>query len=60
MKPRKRLGNLKPGDEFIHEFITYKVGHADGHGYVYCTDVIAHKVTRMYIDCEVEVVENEK
>lgn len=60
MKPLKRLGNLMYGDLFIHDFITYKVGHADGHGFVYCTNMITHKVTRMCIDCEVEVKEQNK
>lgn len=57
MNPRKKLGFLKSGDLFIHDFITYKVGHADGHGYVYCTNVATHKVTKICIDCEVEVKE---
>lgn len=57
MNPRKRLGNLSYGDLFRLNFITYKVGHADGNGYVYCTNVITHKVTRICIDCEVEVKE---
>lgn len=59
MKPRKKLGFLKNGDLFIYDFTIYKAGTADGNGYVYCTNVITHKVTKICIDCEVEVKEQE-
>lgn len=57
---RKKLGFLKCGDLFVHDFITYKAGHADGNGYAYCKNVENGKTEKICIDCEVEEVEKEQ
>lgn len=54
---KTQLGFLKHGDIFEFDGRKYKAGHAvDGtSGYVACTDIKTHKVTRFYIDTYVEV-----
>lgn len=51
------IGFLRHNDIFEYKGKKYKVGHIiDGtNGYVACTDIETHKVTRLYIDTNVEV-----
>ena len=50
------LGWLYTGDLFKFENRVYRVGHciSNTNGYVACTEIHTHKVTRFYIDLEVE------
>lgn len=52
------IGFLKKGEHFIFDGIEYKVGSLiDGtNGYVACVNVSTKKVTRFYIDTDVERV----
>lgn len=60
MMKKTIIGFLTHNDLFVFEGRTYKVGHLiDGtNGYVTCTDIETHKVTRLYIDTSVEVSVN--
>lgn len=55
------IGWLYKGDLFKFNGRTYKLGNLiDGtDGYVACTDIETRKVTRLYIDTEVEPIEKE-
>lgn len=50
------IGWLKRGDLFKFDNRVYRVGHCitNTNGYVACTEIYTHKVTRFYIDLEVE------
>lgn len=50
------IGWLKRGDLFKFENREYRVGHciSNTNGYVACTEIHTHKVTRFHIDLEVE------
>ena len=52
-----QIGFLKSGDIFTFLGDKYKVGHViDGaNGYVSCTNVETRKVTRLHIDLDVEM-----
>lgn len=56
---KTNIGFLKHGDVFKYKGEKYSVGHVidNTNGYVSCTDINTHKVTRLHIDLEVEVVE---
>lgn len=54
------LGFLKVGDLFEFDGKTYECGHADGRGYVYCTNIKTYKVTRLYIGIDVKKVERDE
>ena len=48
------LGFLHAGYMFMLDGEKYKAGHADGYGYVYCTNIETHKVKRLSIDLEIK------
>ena len=53
-----KLGFLHRGDVFkwLHDGKTYKAGSADARGYVYCTNTETHKVNRIHLDSDVEII----
>lgn len=59
---KTNIGFLKHGDIFQYKCEMYRVGNVieDTNGYVSCTNIKTHKVVRLYIDTEVEVLDNDK
>ena len=53
------IGFLRVGDTFLLDGTKYRVGHLikNTNGYVACTDIVAKKVRRFYIDTTVQIGE---
>lgn len=48
------LGYLKHNDLFEFDGEKYRVGHADGNGWVTCTNIATRKIKKIHIDSPVE------
>lgn len=52
----RELGYLCSGDMFEFDGEVYKAGHANGDGWVRCTNTNTHKVTMINIDSPVNPI----